>query len=564
MVDDEIGEYVERVLEHAPDADKDAIRAEFKKYRDDFLLPPKDAYRSVLRRFQVSEEVVQGAARTAFKATKKVDRFTELSAEDSNVSIEVKVVSYVPRMQMVRGEEKQIAFGWIDDNPYSDAGTSERWNYKDWGNHSENLSPGSVVRLEGVSVNEYQGKRSININQSSRVVVLEEGGPAVSVATSEPISVEEACKRDGFVTVVGRVMSANAQTISKKDGSGDLDMVKGKIADTTGAIGFVSWAEFNHDVGTLLRIEGASIRRFRDTPELNISDRTKVEVFHDSNFANTESLEEAARLDISSLRDGARDVTLTVQVVSWQQRTFTNSEGEEKSLWGGEVVDSTGRCRLTAWQEMPFDASALPVYLSLSSVRVRAWQGTPDITVDRADQVEVLSKAPWEEIDASNHFVSKELTELVSGGSVNGVETTGNIVSVRPDSGIIHRCPECRRVLRDHACADHGMVEGMRDLRLRMVIDNGASSASLLLNREATEGYLDKSIDSIAEEIDQTGSETFVESLRAGLLGCKVTVRGRCLVDDQGAMFLGTAVIVDQTPPAERAQAVRKKWGVAV
>ena len=38
-------------------------------------------------------------------------------------------------------------------------------DYKDW-NHSSNLSPGSIVRLEGVSVNEWNGKRSLNINQS--------------------------------------------------------------------------------------------------------------------------------------------------------------------------------------------------------------------------------------------------------------------------------------------------------------------------------------------------------------------------------------------------------------
>ncbi len=564
MADDEIDEYVKRVLEQAPDADREAVRAEFEKYQDDFLLPPKDAFRSVARRFEVSEEAVQDAARAAFRATKKVDRFSELSSDDSNVSIEVKVVSYVPRVQMVRGEEKQIAFGWIDDNPYSEAGASERWDYKDWGSHSDNLAPGSVVRLEGVTVNEWKGKKSININRSSRVVVLEEGGPAVSVATSDPVTIETANKMDGFVTLVGRVMSATPQTISKKDGSGDLNIVKGKLADTTGAIGFVSWGDFDHPVGTLLRIEGANIRRFRDTPELNISDRTKVEVFHDSNFATNDALEEAMNLDIARLRDGTRDASLTVQVVSWERRSFTNSEGEEKSLWGGEVVDATGRCRMTAWQELPFEGGSLPAFLALSGVRVRSWQGTPDITIDNAEQVEVLSSAPWEAIDAAHHFVSKDLGEILSGGSLNGVETCGNIVSVRDDSGIIYRCPECRRVLRDHACADHGTVEGMRDLRLRMVIDDGASSASLLFNREASEGYLDKSIDKVAAQIDQEGREAFVESLRTALLGRRVCVQGRCLVDEQGGMFLAAAIDVDDSPPDERARVVRAKWGVAV
>ena len=559
---DEIDEYVKRVLEHAPDADPAKVREEFEKYEKEFLLPPKDSLRSVMRRFEVNEEVAQGAARTAFREGKKVDAFSELSGEDSNVTIEVKVVTYVPRVQMVRGEEKQIAFGWIEDSPYPDSGESVRWDYKDWGGHSENLSPGSVVRLEGVSVNEWQGKKSININRSSRVVVLEEGGPPVSLATSDPITIADISDKDGFVTIVGRVMSNNPTTITKKDGSGDMNIVKGKIADATGAVGFVSWDAFDHEVGTLLRIEGAGIKRFRDTPELNIGDRTKIEVFHDENFANLSQLEDSSKLKISELKDGSRDVTVIVQIIEWNERKFTNSDKEEKTLWGGEVVDPTGRCRMTAWQELPIDPSSLPVFATLSGVRVRAWQGTPDITVDRADQFEILKSAPWEEIDSSNHWVQHELTPLVTGGSINGVETSGCIVSVRSDCGIIHRCPDCRRVLRDHACSVHGMIEGNRDLRLRMVIDDGSNSASLLFNRESSETYLEKTMEQVADEIDNSGSETFVEGIRSSLLGRHVSVRGRCMVDEQGAMFLASSIEVDKTPPAERAKEVRAKWGV--
>jgi len=564
MTADEIDDYVKRVLEQAKDADPEKVREEFEKYLKDFLLPPKDSFRSVLRRFEVSEEKVQSAARTAYKETKKVDRFAELGSEDSNVTIDVKVVTYVSRVQTVRGEEKQIAFGWIEDAPYGESGQSERWDFKDWGEHAENMAPGSVVRMEGVSVNEWKGKKSININRSSRIVVLEEGGPAVSLATSDPITIEEAGKRDGFVTIVGRLMAVNAQTISKKDGSGDLDIIKGKVADSSGAIGFVSWSEFDHEVGTLIRIEGASIRRFRDTPELNIGDRTKVEVFHDSNFADTNELEGASRLDISKLTDGSRDVSVVAQVIEWKERNFTNSDGEEKTLWGGEIIDPTGRCRMTAWNKLPIDAEKLPVFVSVSGARVRSWQGTPDITIDQADQVEILGSPPWDAIDASDHWVKHELGALVNGGSVNGVETEGCIVSVRSDSGIIHRCPECRRVLRDHACNDHGAVEGVKDMRLRMVIDDGAQSASILLNGVSTEAYLGKDIDQVTSQIDDFGAETFVEGLRADLLGKSVTARGRCLVDEQGAMFLAEELEVSSTAPADQSKAVRAKWGVAV
>ena len=196
-------------------------------------------------------------------AVKSVERFSDLSSDDNNVTIEVEVVTYVPRMQMVRGEEKQIAFGWIEDNPWEDGGERTRWDFKDWGNHAENLTPGSVVRLEGVSVNEWNGKFSLNVNQSSRVAVLRGSERKVVAAPSEPTSIERVLGMDGFATVVARVLSKREMTVNKKDGSGTLEMVKGRLADDTGTIGFACFGTFDHPVGTLLKIEGAAIRRFR-------------------------------------------------------------------------------------------------------------------------------------------------------------------------------------------------------------------------------------------------------------------------------------------------------------
>ena len=71
----------------------------------------------------------------------------------------------------------------------------------------------------------------------------------------------------------------------KRDGSGQLNVVRGRLADATGSIGMLSWSDFEYEPGTLLKIEGASIRRFRDTPEVNISDSSRVEVFHDNSYA---------------------------------------------------------------------------------------------------------------------------------------------------------------------------------------------------------------------------------------------------------------------------------------
>ena len=118
------------VKQECPEADEQEIIEEFRRYEDEFLIPPEDALRSVIRKFQLASGK-QVSSPSLEKVEKKVTNFSELSSDDKNVTLEVSVVSYTPRRQMVRGEEKQIAFGWIEDNPWEETSKRERWDFKD-------------------------------------------------------------------------------------------------------------------------------------------------------------------------------------------------------------------------------------------------------------------------------------------------------------------------------------------------------------------------------------------------------------------------------------------------
>ena len=204
----------------------------------------------------------------------------------------------------------------LEDNPWEDGGTRVRWEYKDWGPNT-NITPGSIIRIEGASVNDYQGKMSLNINQGARVAVLREGTRPV-IQPGEPIDIAE-IPADGYICIVGRVLSSREDQIHRKDGSGSIDVVRGRIADETGTIGFLSWEPFSHEVGSLIKIEGAQVKTFRDTPELNFGRTTKIESFHDANFANIEKLNTQNMKTISKLTDGARDVEAVVQITEWEK-----------------------------------------------------------------------------------------------------------------------------------------------------------------------------------------------------------------------------------------------------
>ena len=562
MSEEKYETHIKAVLSECPNADKNEIREAFEKYESEFYIPPQDALRSIIRRFKgemAPSTTSNNNSSNSPKVTKKVVSLSELSSSDRDVEIEVEIISHNLREQTIRGEQKQIAFGLLEDSPWDDGGQRNRWEYKDWGPNS-NITPGSVVRIEGASVNEYQGRMSLNINQSTRIAVLREGTRPV-IAPGEPIEINSIPK-DGFICVVGRILSSRPDQIHRKDGSGSIDVVRGRIADETGTIGFLSWEPFEHEVGSLVKIDGAQVRTFRDTPELNFGRTTKVEIYHDSNFADTDSLIQQNVLTISQLRDGSRDVEAIVQITEWTKRSFVR-EGQEKFLWSGQIADPSGKCRMSAWEELPIKSSDLPLTVKLKGVRVRSWQGIPDITVDKAEQVEILDSTPWDSsIDLSNHVAEVELSELANGSSRVGISTKGIVASVREDCGIIMRCTQCRRVLKDGICAQHGSDSGNQDIRLRLVIDDGKATSSLLTNKDATLELLGIGEKDIVSEIDSNGQMEFVQSLRNKLLGKQVMASGRAIVDDQGTMILADKTELIDIDPAMLATEIRAKWGM--
>ncbi len=550
------------VKQECPDADEGEIGKEFARYEKDFLIPPEDALRSVIRKFQAATGVeISTSTSTPVREEKKVQRFSELGADDRNVAIEVAVVSYTPRTQMVRGEEKQIAFGWIEDNPWEASSERVRWDYKDWGNKGETMIPGSVVRLEGASVNEWNDKRSINVNRTTRVTVLKEGGGSAPPTGNEPLSIARASEVEGFVNVVGRVLSAKPDVIVRKDGSGEIPIVRGKISDSSGSIGFLSWKDFEHKVGSLVKIVGASVRKFRETPEIQINDGTVIETYHDTAFPDVSELVESEKVSIADLRNGMREISITLQVESWDQRTFESQDGSSKTVRSGDVMDPTGRCRLTAWCEFdpkPGDS------IRIEGGRVQFWQGSPDLVIDNLDQVSSLSDAPWEKIDPENHWVEVDLTSVTQGGSRRGISTAGTIVAINSGSGIIERCPDCRRMLRDGSCSEHGPQRGEEDLRLRFVLDNGVANANLFLGKEPAEEFLGMSMEEVKSEISNIGREVFVSNLKGRVLARKMLVHGRCSVDGQGAMLFADRVEIVDPKPAEEAKEVMERWEVVL
>ena len=91
-MNDELSNAIKTVKEQCPDAKDEDIKNEFERYNRDFLIPPKDALRSVLRKFSSGD--VKIATGASVRESKKVDNFNSLNGDDKNIEIEVKVITF--------------------------------------------------------------------------------------------------------------------------------------------------------------------------------------------------------------------------------------------------------------------------------------------------------------------------------------------------------------------------------------------------------------------------------------------------------------------------------------
>ncbi len=107
------------------------------------------------------------------------------------------------------------------------------------------------------------------------------------------------------------------------------------------------------------------------------------------------------------------------------------------------------------------------------------------------------------------------------------VEFSGAIVDVQSGSGLIKRCPQCNRALVKGACGEHGRVEGIYDLRVKAVLDDGEKVQDILLNRKVTENLvgitLDKAKEMATEALDQA---VVLDAIKSKLVGRYFVVSG--------------------------------------
>ncbi|WP_292375762.1 replication protein A [Methanosarcina sp. UBA411] len=284
----------------------------------------------------------------------------------------------------------------------------------------------------------------------------------------------------------------------------------GLLGDETGIIKFTEWKN-----AELPELEQGESYLFRSVVVGEYNGRFQVQLNKNS---SVEKLDEVIGVGGGDFVTAARESELRniSDLVGGQWATV---RGKVVQLWenshesieqAGLLGDQTGIIKFTNWasSELP-DMEEGKSYI-LKNVVVNEWGGKAQIQLNRSSSIE-------------------ELDEDIEVGSATSTYF-GAMVDIQTGSGLIKRCPECKRALVKGACPEHGKVKGEYDLRIKAVLDSGTSTQDALINRELTEKLAGLSLDTaIAMAADALDPGVVLDKLKNELVGRYYTVTGHKL-----------------------------------
>jgi replication factor A1 len=361
--------------------------------------------------------------------------------------------------------------------------------------------------------------------------------PAV-VQTDERTTLRACPPNVPYVNLLVRLLSLNRKTVQAR--GEEKEIFWGLLGDETGTASYTSWRPLEGLAkGDVIAVQGAYTKEFRNELQVNFGDRTKLEKKDASALPKTPV--EWVDAQVGELKEGLRGIRVTARILDVQPRTVT-VQGESKTLWGGSLADSTGKAEFTSWHDHKLVADTV---VTIEGGYVRSYRGVPQLNFDSDATVKPL-KGEFPSAKELAHSTTVSLGELVERGGGSDVRAVATLLEIRPGSGLVFRCPQdgCSRVLQGGHCRIHGKGEGVPDLRIKGVLDDGTGAVSVIVGRETTEALLGKNLEACIEQAKEAFRfEVVQEELEEKLTGRVYAVEGNVLSDDYGLMFLARSFI---------------------
>lgn len=337
--------------------------------------------------------------------------------------------------------------------------------------------------------------------------------------------------------ITGRILSIEEKNVVVKDEHRTI--FSGSYGDATGICSFTCWDDMSLQAGNVVRIKNAYVRMWNNRTELYFGKRSIVEKLPDDYLEeiDTSSLSGPKKLqDISSVDMLASSV---VVILEMYHRDVT-LKGKVQTIVEGVIADDTGKLPFTSWIQLK--GIDIGSFIRFESAGVRVFRGVPSLNFNEGTTVELIED-PYE-LPFTLESVSK-LPEPLPVGNIlekNGmfdVIVIGDIISVRPGSGMIERCPVCNRVTQKSNCRAHGQVDCISDMRMKLILDDGTGSVHVMLNSELSEAIYGKSMYEAEKMVlDSISRDVVFEDMRHKLTGKYIAVRGNSSRNEFGVTLV--------------------------
>ncbi len=386
----------------------------------------------------------------------------------------------------------------------------------------------------------------VSLDTAKRSIVKKHGGNPAHLSLGIAKTIRELVPGENSVNLLVRLVSVNEKQIDSENGPRTI--LFGILGDATATVPFTAWEPlpFEPARGDVVRVLNAYTKEYRGQVQVNLGTRTVVTKESPDLLppppagvgGPSPAAAKATPAKIVDMREGSSNIAFTARVLSVEAREV-DVDGGKKTVYSGVLADETAKSQFSAWKDF---ALAEGDVLRVEGAYVKSWRGIPQVSFDERALVKKLDdKAlpPMDELARSPRMWIEDLSER--GGGVD-VTVRGILIDLKEGSGLISRCPECKRVLRKGVCRIHGEVSGSPDLRVKAVLDDGSGALTAVFGKALTEGLLDKTVEECIAEAKEAMSQEVIRDRLADLLVAQpIEARGNVTSDDYGLMM-----IVDQ------------------
>ena len=348
----------------------------------------------------------------------------------------------------------------------------------------------------------------------------------------------------GPVAFVARVVTVERREVTRQSDGSRRPLLSGLLSDGSATVRFTWWDPPREGIerGLVLRVVGAEVREFRGRPEVTFTWRTRV------GPASVAELPQIVpeSLPLRLLRDLARNeegFRVEARVVRVRPRTVTVGE-EQRVIHEGILADASGALEFSSWSDFGLKEGEA---VRVTGGYVRSFRSRPQLVLDERSTVVRVDGSDLPDPSVVLRSSPRSIAAVEDEGGGAAVTVEGIVVGLLPPSGLIYRCPTCRRTVKSGICRVHGQVEGRADLRARIVLDDGTGAVTIDADRAATERLWGVTLDAARDRLrDLPDPSVLEEQLLETILGRRLRVRGAGAKDD-----FGVTLTPDSIEPAD-------------